>query len=89
MSLVFHVANAVVFFFVTVELLSRSRPDLPPGDRRAGAGVAAGSSRYIRCALRLWLGPRVKLTFPVLCSGCWRFWHTSVPIAGMIRGHGA
>ena len=41
MSLVFHVANTVVFFLVTVELLARSRPGLPAGDRRAGAGVAA------------------------------------------------
>ncbi len=41
MSLVFHAANTVAFFFVTVELLARSRPDIPSSDRTAGAGVAA------------------------------------------------
>ena len=40
-SLLCHAVNAGVFFLVTAELLARARPDLPAGDRKAGAALAA------------------------------------------------
>ena len=40
-SVIFHTANVLVFFLVTLELLARSRPDLPAGDRCSGAALAS------------------------------------------------
>jgi len=40
-SVLFHAANTVVFFLVTVELLARCRPDLPSGGLITGASLAA------------------------------------------------